>query len=171
MKNITHILSLLIILSGIIFPGNFKAQKETSGSALAWETDMMKAYDRSTKEKKPIFALFTGSDWCIWCKKLQADVFAKKDFIEWANKNVILLEVDFPRYKQLPPEQTQQNNSLLQTFQVAGYPTVWMFNMKPSGQNNNFNIEPIGNLGYPAGSEAGKEEKKFINDANSLLKK
>jgi len=161
-----------IVIAGLFLVFTLQTiRAQNKAAELVWETDMMKAYDRSNKEKKPIFALFTGSDWCIWCKKLQSDVFAKKDFVEWANKKVILLEVDFPRYKQLPPELAQQNNSLLQTFQVAGYPTVWMFNMKPSEQNNNFNIEPLGNLGYPAGAEAGKEEKKFINEADGVLKK
>jgi thioredoxin-related protein len=160
---------LIAYLLCISLPAIHCAQSASSNT-LVWETDMMKAYERSKKQKKPIFALFTGSDWCIWCKKLQADVFAKKDFVEWANKKVILLEVDFPRYKQLPPELAQQNNGLLQTFQVPGYPTVWLFNMKPSEQNNNFNIEPMGSLGYPAGAEAGKEEVKFLNEANALFK-
>ncbi len=161
-----------IVIAGLFLVFTLQTiRAQNKAAELIWETDMMKAYDRSKKEKKPIFALFTGSDWCIWCKKLQSDVFAKKDFVEWANKKVILLEVDFPRYKQLPPELAQQNNGLLQTFQVAGYPTVWLFNMKPSEQNNNFNIEPIGNLGYPAGSEAGKEQDQFIKQANALMKK
>lgn len=147
-----------------------QADKSAKTETLEWHTDLMKAYDVSKKTKKPIFAMFTGSDWCVWCRKLQADVFAKKDFIDWAKKNVVLLEVDFPRYKQLPQEQAQQNQSLQQTFSINGYPTVWLFNLVKSDTANNFNIDPIGSTGYPAGAEAGKEEVKFLNDVNTLIK-
>jgi thioredoxin-related protein len=146
------------------------AQTKTEDK-LVWHTDLMKANEVAQKTNKPIFALFTGSDWCIWCKRLQADVFAKKEFIEWAQKNVVLLEVDFPRSKVLPPEQAQQNNSLQQTFSISGYPTVWMFNLTKSDTAKNFNINTLGSLGYPAGAQVGKEEVKFLSDADTFLKK
>ena len=139
--------------------------------ALMWHTDLAKANEISKATNKPIFALFTGSDWCFWCKKLQKDVIDKAEFIKWANKNVVLLELDFPRGKQLSPEQVQQNNSLQQTFQVQGYPTIHMFFLKQDEKANKFDIGPLGSLGYPAGSEPGKEEVKFLNDANLLLQK
>lgn len=141
----------------------------TKAEALEWHTDLMKVYEISKKSKKPVFAFFTGSDWCGWCKKLQADVFAKQEFITWAQKNVILLELDFPRFKQLPPELQQQNQSLQQTFQIAGYPTIWMFNLNKVDTNNKFNIDAIGSLGYPQGAELGNEQKKFLDDANRLM--
>jgi thioredoxin-related protein len=131
----------------------------------------MKARELSAAGNKPIFAFFTGSDWCIWCKRLQHDVFSKPAFIEWANKNVILLELDFPRGKQLSPELAQQNNSLQQTFQVQGYPTIWMFFMNKDEQGQKFNLAPLGSCGYPQGAEPGKEEVKFIKDANAFLTK
>ena len=34
-----------------------------------------------------------------------------------------------------------------------------------------YNIVPLGSLGYPQGSEPGKEQVKFLKDANSMLKK
>lgn len=135
-----------------------------------WHTDLMKAHEVSAKTKKPIFAFFTGSDWCGWCIKLQKDVFAKDEFITWAKKNVVLLELDYPRYKQLSPELTQQNQGLQQTFQVSGYPTIWMFNLTKKDTAKQFSIDAIGSLGYPQGAEPGKEEVKFLNDAAVLFK-
>lgn len=125
----------------------------------------------SDATNKPIFAFFTGSDWCGWCHKLQREVFAKEAFIQWAQKEVILLEIDFPRNKQLSPELAQQNNSLKQTFQVTGFPTIWMFFLTKDEAANRFNISGLGNLGYPRGAEPGKEEVKFLADANLLLAK
>jgi len=170
MKKTTHILALLLLLLNF----NVDAQKKAAPKkeeGLVWYTDLVKANEVAQKTKKPIFAMFTGSDWCGWCIKLQNDVFKKNEFIDWAKKNVVLMEVDFPRFKQLSPEMQQQNNSLQQTFNVAGYPTVWMFNMAKDEKTGKFNITPIGSVGYPQGAEPGKEEVKFINDANSFLKK
>jgi len=136
---------------------------------LVWHTDLRKAHDLSSASKKPIFAFFTGSDWCGWCHKLQREVFAKPEFINWANKNVVLLELDFPRSKQLSPELAQQNASLQQQFQVQGYPTVWVFYTSKDKMENKFSLNPLGSLGYPSGAEKGREEIKFLKDANAVL--
>ena len=64
---------------------------------LVWHTDFAKARELSDATHKPIFGFFTGSDWCGWCHKLEADVFAKEAFVTWAKKNVVLLELDFPK--------------------------------------------------------------------------
>lgn len=138
---------------------------------LQWYTDVAKAAEISNATNKPIFAFFTGSDWCSWCKRLQMNVFAKKEFIRWANQNVVLVELDFPRGKQLSPELQQQNSSLQQTFQVQGFPTIWMFYMAKQETGSGYNINALGSLGYPGGAEPGKEEVKFISDGNALLTK
>ncbi len=136
---------------------------------LKWYTNANEAQAASASTGKPIFAFFTGSDWCGWCKKLQREVFAKQAFIDWANKNVILLELDFPRSKQLSPELQQQNQSLQQAFQVKGYPTIWIFTAKFETEKNNLNISPLGSLGYPSGATPGQEEVLFIKNANAVL--
>lgn len=163
-----------LLLTGFLLLAGFaiSAQKKTAQKeeALTWHTDLLKAHELSQKTKKPIFAMFTGSDWCIWCKKLQADVFAKPDFIKWAGKNVILLEVDFPRFKQLSPELQTQNATLAQALPVPGYPTVWMFFLTKEKDKTNYNISTLGSPGYPQGAEPGKEEVKFIDDADKVFK-
>lgn len=161
------IAGLFILLC--LFSINIFAQKEKKAEALEWHTDLMKVHELSAKSKKPIFAFFTGSDWCGWCIKLQNNVFSKPEFIEWAKKNVILLELDFPRGKQLSPELTQQNASMQQAFNVSGYPTVWIFNTVKNNKDKKFTIDSFGSLGYPAGSEPGKEQFKFIEDADKIL--
>ena len=161
---------ILATIIGMICSFGVQAQNKTDKKPeLVWLTDVTKAQEVSNKTKKPIFAFFTGSDWCGWCHKLQRDVFAKPEFVSWAKKNVVLLELDFPRRKQLPQELAQQNMGLQQAFQVQGYPTIWMFYLTKDTTGNKFNISPLGSLGYPAGSEPGKEQVKFINEANNIL--
>lgn len=168
MKNIRYITTFLILAFCLYGFSQKPAAKKPI--QLTWYTDVMKAYDVSKKLNKPIFAFFTGSDWCVWCKKLQMDVFSKAAFIEWAAKNVVLLEIDFPRGKKLSPELTQQNQGLQQTFQVQGYPTIWMFFLDKDEKSMRFNITGLGSCGYPQGAEPGKEEVKFLKDANAILK-
>ena len=93
----------------------------------------------------------------------------KKHLLPGPKKNVILLELDFPRRKQLPAELAQQNQSLQQAFKVRGYPTIWLFYISEDPNNHNLNLNALGSLGYPSGSEVGKEEVKFLNDANLVL--
>jgi len=159
---------VISIISLIGFSKGISAQTDKKDT-LVWYTELATVHQISQSSNKPIFGFFTGSDWCGWCHKLQKDVFAKKEFIDWANKNVVLLELDFPRRKQLPADLVQQNSGLQQAFQVRGYPTVWMFFTTKDETTNNFNITALGSLGYPQGAEVGKEEVKFLNDANAIL--
>lgn len=130
-----------------------------------WLVDIDKAYKLSKETNKPILANFTGSDWCGWCKRLRAEVFSKTEFKEWAEENVVLLELDFPRRKRLPEEQVQQNRGLQQAFQVTGFPTIWVFSMdKPEGKEN-YALTAYGKTGYLSGGAANftKEVDKMIS--------
>ena len=141
----------------------------TTTDGLVWYTEFSKAQAAAAEAKKPIFGFFTGSDWCGWCHKLQREVFAKEAFKTWAKDNVILFEIDFPRKKQLSPELAQQNQGLQQAFQVQGYPTIWVFTATTDPATQNINLNALGSLGYPSGAETGKEEVKFLENANQVL--
>lgn len=157
-------IALLCVLNTNLF-----SQEAKPAEALEWHTNLMEVHDISAKTKKPIFAFFTGSDWCGWCIKLQRNVFDKPEFIKWAKENVVLLELDFPRAKQLPTELAQQNASMQQAFGVSGYPTIWIFKTDKNNKEKKFTIDSYGSLGYPAGSEPGQEQIKFIEDANKVI--
>lgn len=158
----SSLLFLTIFITGIA-----KGQEMKNG--LEWYTDINKAYEVSNKTGKPVFAFFTGSDWCGWCHRLQANVFDKSGFKTWAKKNVILLELDFPRNKKQPNELAQQNAGLQQVFKVQGYPTCWIFNMSKDAATGKYAISALGQLGYPQ-SQPGKEEEAFLANANNILK-
>ena len=113
-----------------------------------WLVDLDAAYELSKKTGKPIMANFTGSDWCGWCKRLKANVFIHDEFKKWAEKNVVLLELDFPRRTEIPMKYKQQNASLQRAFQVTGFPTIWVFHLDKNEATNQFNIEALGKTGY-----------------------
>ena len=116
---------------------------------IKWQTDMNEAMKISKKSKKPLFLFFTGSDWCGWCMRLQKEVFKTPEFEKWAKKNVVLVELDFPRRTAQDPAIQRQNAELQQTFAVQGYPTVWFVNA--SKKDGKINLEKIGSTGYLAG--------------------
>ncbi|MFM2214568.1 MAG: hypothetical protein RL427_1831 [Bacteroidota bacterium] len=116
---------------------------------LTWQTDMNKAMELSKKEKKPLLLFFTGSDWCGWCMRLQKEVMKTPEFTKWANDNVILVELDFPRNTPQSPDIKKQNMELQQTFAIQGYPTVWFVNA--TKKDGKINLEKLGSTGYVAG--------------------
>ena len=121
--------------------GDYKPKNE------GWHVLLEKAFEESKKTGKPIMANFTGSDWCGWCKRLDKSVFHQPGFDKWADDNVVLLELDFPRRFQVPPAVAQQNRGLQQSFGVRGYPTIWLFDLDKDPEGK-FSISALGKTGY-----------------------
>ena|SRR6218665_678994 len=134
-----------IAITLFLILGSFTIQAQE----LTWQTDMNKAMEISKKSKKPLFLFFTGSDWCGWCMRLQKEVFKTPEFEKWAKKNVVLVELDYPRQTPQTPAIQRQNQELQQTFMIQGYPTVWFVNA--SKKDGKINLEKIGSTGYVAG--------------------
>ena len=93
-----------------------------------WLTDFTKAQAEAKAGDKLLLLDFTGSDWCMWCRRLQAEVFSQPEFEEYAKKNLVLMAVDFPRAKPLTAEVRKQNASLAQKFEIEGFPTIVILN-------------------------------------------
>lgn len=129
---------------------------EYKAHAEGWLVNLEEARLLSLKTGKPIMANFTGSDWCGWCKKLKFEVFDKDEFKKWAEKNVVLLEIDFPRKLQIPDDIKKQNAGLQQAFQVSGYPTIWVFNLGKDDKGQ-YTIDALGKTGYVSGVPAFTE--------------
>ncbi len=106
---------------------------------------------------------FTGSDWCGWCIRLQKEVLKTPEFTNWAKKNVVLVELDFPNSKQQSEKIKQQNNDLQQIFGIQGYPTVYFATAKL--KNGKASYTGIGKTGYVAGGPSA-----WLNVADGILK-
>lgn len=129
-----------------------------------WLVDLDEAYAISAKEGKPILANFTGSDWCGWCKKLDRDVFSKPEFITWAEKNVVLLELDFPRYKKIPEKNMSQNAAMQNALRVTGYPSIFILNLTKDKATGQYNVDALGKAGYtPTPEQFIAVVDKFVN--------
>lgn len=159
----TSFIGILLIAITLSLPSFTTVEEDANG--LTWYNKLDEAHEVAKKKNIPIFGFFTGSDWCGWCHKLQRDVFAKQAFIDWAKESVVLLELDFPKKKQLPEDIKKQNYELQQAFGVRGYPTVWLFNSEKDEETGKMNLSALGSLGYMA------NENDFIKKANGIIAK
>jgi protein disulfide-isomerase len=166
MKKIIFFLACTFIVGTI----SLQAQTQYTAHNKGWLVDLDDAYNLSKKSGKPIMANFTGSDWCGWCKRLTAAVFAKPEFKKWANDNVILLELDFPRRTQIPEKYRKQNAGLQQALKIRGYPTVWVFTADKDATSGRYNLNPLGKTGYKASVQEFTTEVDQILTKNSTAR-
>jgi thioredoxin-related protein len=89
-----------------------------------WTEDYKKALSDAKASNKLVLLDFTGSDWCSWCIKMDKEVFQKPAFMDFAGKNLVLVEVDFPNEKHLAAHIKKQNEELKDQFKVEGFPTL-----------------------------------------------
>jgi len=120
-------ISALFVLFIFLFTSCNNGQS-ASPDGLNWENNLENAIQQAKKENKAVLVNFTGSDWCIWCKRLSSEVFQQKAFKEYADKSLVLVMLDFPRDKQQTPETQNYNRSLAEKYGIQGFPTILIFN-------------------------------------------
>lgn len=121
------------------------AGTHASKSGDAWMTDVDAAMAKAKAENKVLLMDFTGSDWCIWCKRLDGEVFSTQQFNDYAAEHLVLLKVDFPRSVPQSDEVKKANRALLEKYGIEGFPTVIVLNSEG---------EKIGEMGYQDGGPA-----------------
>jgi len=123
-------------------PGGAAPARVTARSAGQWVTDYAGARVEARATNRKVFVLFTGSDWCIWCKRLEGEILSQPAFAEFARDNLVLVKLDFPNHSPQPPELKAQNQKLAQHYGIRGYPTVVVLNSAGA---------KVGEMGYMKG--------------------
>ena len=108
----------------------------------AWMTDVPAAVAKAKAENKRVLLDFTGSDWCGWCIKLHKEVFSQKEFLDYADKNLVLVQVDFPQRKKQAAKLKKANEALSEKFKIEGYPTIVILNAEGKQVGSSFGYEP-----------------------------
>ena len=124
---------------------------------LSWLTDYKQAEQQAKANNKLLLLDFTGSDWCGFCIVLNREVFSRPQFKEYADKNLVLMEVDFPRRKVQTNAVKMQNEALAEKYRIEGFPTIIVLN----GDG-----KKVGEFGYTPGG--GPEA--FIAELEKLRK-
>lgn len=116
-------------------------------------------FEQAQKEAKtfhqPIFAFFTGSDWCYWCDKLQEEVLTTDYFKKYAEDNFVLFMADFPQKKVIDEKTKAQNKDLATKYDVSAFPTVFLMD-----ENGKVKVQSGYRMGGP---------ENYIKELNDAL--
>lgn len=127
-----------------------------SAHAGLWTDDFEEASRQAKAENRFLLLDFTGSDWCGWCKLLDAEVFSKSEFKAYAKDNLVCVTVDFPRGFSVKKRVAEQNAKLAKQYGVTGYPTIHL--LDPDGNK-------IARTGYKEGGA-----KSYVAHLEELLR-
>lgn len=95
-----------------------------------WLTDLPAAQAQAKAENKIVLMDFTGSDWCGWCIKFKKEVLDTQEFQDYAAKNVVLVELDFPHKKPQSDDLKKANAALQTKYEIQGFPTLIVLDQK-----------------------------------------
>lgn len=134
---------IILIIFGLLSYFNVKAQD--------WNTDYKKAFEQAREQNKKVLLVFSGSDWCVPCIKLEKEIWSSDYFKNNYKEHFVLLRADFPRRKknQLPESQREKNAYLAEKYNPNGlFPLVLV-------------LDADGNVMGKAGYEKKSPEEYF----------
>lgn len=129
-----------IFLSIILFVGAL-------GFSQDWNNNFEVAKKLALEQDKNILVVFSGSDWCAPCIKLDKNIWQSEAFKKESAKEWIIIKADFPRKKAnvLSKEQTEHNRKLAEKYNIEGsFPLVVVLdkNGKVIGKMGFKNVSP-----------------------------
>jgi len=140
-KYIAIALCAAVLVVGWVFYTFIVMNTETE-TKVNWLYDYDQALSRAKDENKPILMDFY-TDWCGWCKKLDAETYGDETVAAFLNESFICLKVN-----------AEEHADLAKEYEVLGYPTIVF--LSPDG-------EEIGRIvGY-------EPPNKFLQDAKNML--
>lgn len=120
-----------------------------------WFTNLDSAKANAACEKKPLFLLLTGSDWCQSCKCIDDNIFNTEKFKTYATENLILCKIDFPRNIILPDSVLAYRKKIYKDYHGKGFPSMLLIN------KNDLTVGRLNNwCDYP---------DEFYNELDELL--
>ena len=117
------------------------------GYSQDWKTNFELVKKEAASQSKPVVLVFSGSDWCAPCIKLDKSIWQSAEFKEYAASNLILERADFPKKKQnqLDSNLQKQNDGLAERYNKEGvFPLVVVLDSKGTvlGKTSYKNVSP-----------------------------
>lgn len=95
-----------------------------------WLTDLEEGFKEASGSDRTVLLVFSGYDWCAPCIRLKSQVFNSKVFLDYAARNLVLVNIDFPRKKKNKPgpAQEEKNRKVAGRYNPEGaFPRVLLF--------------------------------------------
>lgn len=117
------------------------------GYSQDWKTNFELVKKEAVSQNRHILLVFSGSDWCAPCIKLDKSIWQSEEFKEYAATNLVLDRADFPKKKQnqLEANLKKQNEGLAELYNKDGiFPLVVVLdsNGKVLGKTSYKNVTP-----------------------------
>jgi len=97
----------------------------SSLSVWAQTNNKKEALRIAQEEGKSILLVFSGSDWCNNCMRLDKEVLQQSSFQAFAKEELVVLHCDFPQRKRLEKAVVQQNEAIAEQYNPEGaFPKV-----------------------------------------------
>jgi len=128
-------------------------------SNLSAQSNLEEALQQAKESNKHVLINFSGSDWCRSCILLKKTILNTTEFKAFADKELVILDVDFPRLKKnrLSKEQTAKNEALAEKYNKKGqFPTIILLDKEG---------KVVGKTGYKKLSPA-----QYIAHIESIIK-
>jgi protein disulfide-isomerase len=90
---------------------------------------------------------------------LEKEVFGGSDFADYATKNLVLVEVDFPHKKKQSKELKKTNEKLQEQYKVEGFPTVVLLDAEGK------------KVGEEVGYDSSEGPKAYLKNLDAMVKK
>ena len=129
---------------GVVDPES--VAKAKSSTPRGFTDNLDEALAKAKAEGKFVYACFSGSDWCYWCKKLEKEVLSDPLFVTGVMDDYVLVFIDSPENKALLSDRAKaENEKLTKKYGIRGFPTALILD----GNGNR-----IGKTGYRQGGAA-----------------
>ena len=145
--------ALLLVGPGAPAAAPVNVPRSETAARDGWEQSWHAAIARAASEQRPMLAFFTGSDWCPPCQQVKREVFSAPAFTAWAQRRVVLLELDYPARLAQPDDLRAQNDALQRHFAIRGFPSTLLISAQ-GAELGRFESVPSGGVdGYIAAVE------------------
>ena len=89
---------------------------------IQWEPSFEHAKVLAKEKNELILLNFSGSDWCVPCIGLRKEFLESEAFSDFASKNLVLVNADFPRRKKYAgaSDEVKRNEALAEIYNPNG---------------------------------------------------
>lgn len=128
MKKISFFLcGLNLLLSTCVYgqspPTTSPSAVSQKSNSIHWHTDYGQAVETAKSSSKPIFILFTGTNWCPACGILERNVLSHPQFNRDVSDKFVFLKAEFPDNSERGFS-TSPYRSLKERYGIQAYPTM-----------------------------------------------
>lgn len=110
-------------MAGFYGQDNFNSQERPGMRFIQWMNRFEDAVAASKQMHKPILILFTGTNWCPACMRLEREVLNNPQFIADINQKFIFLKAEFPEYTSASVANSPFK-PLLDRYGIQSFPTI-----------------------------------------------